>query len=347
MSTTCSGCCASSRPPSRLIPAPVRRDGQARAPSTGVIYFGSTTPAHARGAGDAGGAGRPRSTPCACAASRSPTRCSTSSPRTSTVFVVEQNRDGQLRTLIMNEGGVDPAKLVAVCDYDGTPITARFIAGEIAGACAARPARRASRPPNDLHHQAPPASPAAADQRARLHPPRLRGLGLDPLRRLRPRLDLAPRSSRPATSSTCRRTGIAKLSGIGCSSKTPDYFLGNCARLQHRARTHALGAHRRQPGQQGPDLSRRLRRRRFRLDRPRPVRPLHPARRQHGLHRREQRRVRPDQGPVLRHLRRRLEVASAAWSTTTQRSTWSAWRCSWARPSSPAASPATRTSSRR
>ncbi len=30
------------------------------------------------------------------------------------VFVVEQNRDGQLRTLIMNEIGVDPAKLVPV-----------------------------------------------------------------------------------------------------------------------------------------------------------------------------------------------------------------------------------------
>ena len=47
------------------------------------------------------------------------------------VFVVEQNRDGQLRTLIMNEGGIDPGKLTAVLHYDGTPITARFIAGEI------------------------------------------------------------------------------------------------------------------------------------------------------------------------------------------------------------------------
>ena len=32
----------------------------------------------------------------------------------------------------MNEGGIDPAKLVPVLHYDGTPITARFIAGEIA-----------------------------------------------------------------------------------------------------------------------------------------------------------------------------------------------------------------------
>jgi 2-oxoglutarate ferredoxin oxidoreductase subunit alpha len=47
------------------------------------------------------------------------------------VFVVEQNRDGQLRTLIMNEGGVDPAKLIPVLHFDGSPITARFIAGEI------------------------------------------------------------------------------------------------------------------------------------------------------------------------------------------------------------------------
>jgi 2-oxoglutarate/2-oxoacid ferredoxin oxidoreductase subunit alpha len=47
------------------------------------------------------------------------------------VFVVEQNRDAQLRTLIVTEGEVDPAKLVPVLHYDGTPITARFIAGEI------------------------------------------------------------------------------------------------------------------------------------------------------------------------------------------------------------------------
>jgi TPP-dependent indolepyruvate ferredoxin oxidoreductase alpha subunit len=44
------------------------------------------------------------------------------------VFVVEQNRDAQLRTLLMIECGIDPAKLVPVLHYDGTPITARFIA---------------------------------------------------------------------------------------------------------------------------------------------------------------------------------------------------------------------------
>jgi 2-oxoglutarate ferredoxin oxidoreductase subunit alpha len=47
------------------------------------------------------------------------------------VFVVEQNRDGQLRSLIVNECGVDPVRLVPILHYDGTPITARFIARAI------------------------------------------------------------------------------------------------------------------------------------------------------------------------------------------------------------------------
>jgi 2-oxoglutarate ferredoxin oxidoreductase subunit alpha len=43
------------------------------------------------------------------------------------VYVVEQNRDGQLRSLIVNECGIDPVRLVPILHYDGTPITARFI----------------------------------------------------------------------------------------------------------------------------------------------------------------------------------------------------------------------------
>ena len=43
------------------------------------------------------------------------------------VFVVEQNRDAQMRQLLVNELEVDPARLVKVLHYDGTPITARFI----------------------------------------------------------------------------------------------------------------------------------------------------------------------------------------------------------------------------
>src|SRR5262249_34922564 len=48
------------------------------------------------------------------------------------VFLVEQNRDAQLRTLLMKEGDIDPARLVPILHYDGTPITARFIVKAIA-----------------------------------------------------------------------------------------------------------------------------------------------------------------------------------------------------------------------
>jgi 2-oxoglutarate/2-oxoacid ferredoxin oxidoreductase subunit alpha len=48
------------------------------------------------------------------------------------VFVVEQNRDAQLRGMLVNELGIAPDKLVAVLHYDGTPLTARFVEREIA-----------------------------------------------------------------------------------------------------------------------------------------------------------------------------------------------------------------------
>ncbi|MBE2258093.1 MAG: 2-oxoacid:acceptor oxidoreductase subunit alpha [Rhodobacteraceae bacterium] len=50
----------------------------------------------------------------------------------SKVIVIEQNFDGQLSTLLVNEAHVNPASLISVRHYDGTPITARFITQEIA-----------------------------------------------------------------------------------------------------------------------------------------------------------------------------------------------------------------------
>jgi len=43
------------------------------------------------------------------------------------VFVVEQNRDGQMRRLLINECEMSPKKLVSVLHFDGLPITARSI----------------------------------------------------------------------------------------------------------------------------------------------------------------------------------------------------------------------------
>mgnify|MGYP000093037700 FL=1 len=47
------------------------------------------------------------------------------------VFVVEQNRDAQMHSMLVNELDIDPARMVRVLHYDGTPITARFIAGAV------------------------------------------------------------------------------------------------------------------------------------------------------------------------------------------------------------------------
>ena len=47
------------------------------------------------------------------------------------VFVIEQNRDAQLRSLIMMELDTNPAKLISVLNYDGMPITADTIASQI------------------------------------------------------------------------------------------------------------------------------------------------------------------------------------------------------------------------
>jgi 2-oxoglutarate/2-oxoacid ferredoxin oxidoreductase subunit alpha len=63
------------------------------------------------------------------------------------VFVVEQNRDAQLKTLLVNEAKLNASRLLSILHYDGTPITARFIVDQIAGHAASRtvvPLKRAS-----------------------------------------------------------------------------------------------------------------------------------------------------------------------------------------------------------
>jgi 2-oxoglutarate ferredoxin oxidoreductase subunit alpha len=112
-----------------LVPRPVRRDA-AQPTKFGVIYYGSTAPAmdeaiasiHAQGA--ALNTLRVRAFPFH-------QDVADFIADHQSVFVVEQNRDAQLRSLIVNECSIDPIRLVPVLHYDGTPITARFIAGAI------------------------------------------------------------------------------------------------------------------------------------------------------------------------------------------------------------------------
>jgi 2-oxoglutarate ferredoxin oxidoreductase subunit alpha len=54
------------------------------------------------------------------------------------VFVIEQNRDAQLKTLLVNEAKINPSRLLSILHYDGTPITARYIVEQISQHAAAR-----------------------------------------------------------------------------------------------------------------------------------------------------------------------------------------------------------------
>ena len=108
-----------------LVPQPVLRSA-AQPTSVGVIYFGSTSPAmqEALDVLTASGAHidalRLRAFPF-------PESVDRFIAGHEQVFVVEQNRDAQMHAMLVNELGVDPARLVKVLHYDGTPITARFI----------------------------------------------------------------------------------------------------------------------------------------------------------------------------------------------------------------------------
>ncbi len=108
-----------------LVPQPVLRPAARKTP-LGVIYFGSTSPAMTEALAELAGDGvhldalRLRAFPF-------PASVREFIDAHERVFVVEQNRDGQMHSLLVNELDVSPAQLVRVRHYDGTPITARFI----------------------------------------------------------------------------------------------------------------------------------------------------------------------------------------------------------------------------
>ncbi len=113
-----------------LVPAPVERP-DAQATRWGVLYFGSTSPAmdealELLAAQDLHlDAMRLRAYPFAESVARFVAAHEQ-------VFVVEQNRDAQMRSLLVDAFDIDPARLVRVLHFDGTPITGRFIVGAIA-----------------------------------------------------------------------------------------------------------------------------------------------------------------------------------------------------------------------
>ena len=113
----------------QLVPQPVITPA-AEPTAIGVVYFGSTSPAMTEALDVLSAQGvhidsmRLRAFPFSQAV---PDFIAAHDK----VFVVEQNRDAQMHALLVNELDIDPARLQRVLHYDGTPITARFIASAI------------------------------------------------------------------------------------------------------------------------------------------------------------------------------------------------------------------------
>jgi 2-oxoglutarate ferredoxin oxidoreductase subunit alpha len=108
-----------------LVPQPIFRKA-AQPTKLGVIYYGSTTPAMREALDVLDRSGDHVDAMRLCAFPF-PASVSKFIAEHDKVFVAEQNRDGQMRTMLINELEVNPAKLIRVLHYDGTPITARFI----------------------------------------------------------------------------------------------------------------------------------------------------------------------------------------------------------------------------
>ena len=64
--------------------------------------------------------------------------------RHSIIYIIEQNRDAQLRSLITLETAVEKAKLRSLLHYDGMPLSARFIVDAIESAFVGQPRRAAA-----------------------------------------------------------------------------------------------------------------------------------------------------------------------------------------------------------
>jgi 2-oxoglutarate/2-oxoacid ferredoxin oxidoreductase subunit alpha len=113
-----------------LVPAPIVRRAKEKA-KNGVIYFGSTSPAMNEAFATLEADGIHLDTMRLRAFPFSDAVLDFVNTHDQ-IFLVEQNRDAQMRSLLVNECGIDPARFISILHYDGTPITARFIIAAIA-----------------------------------------------------------------------------------------------------------------------------------------------------------------------------------------------------------------------
>ena len=108
-----------------LVPQPLVR-AAAKKTRLGVLYFGSTAPAMDE-ALEALALSHIHVDAMRLRAFPFPASVAEFIAEHDRVFVVEQNRDAQMRTLLINELEIDPERLTKLLHYDGTPITARYI----------------------------------------------------------------------------------------------------------------------------------------------------------------------------------------------------------------------------
>ncbi len=285
------------------VPAPVieRRDGA----TIGVVTLGGCDLAVREALRPAGA--RPGSPPttCASAASRSATRSRPSSPPTSTASSSSRTATRSCAALLVAR--------------DGGPQGEAALDPRLRRLPAVRPAGRRRRAQlaveewtDDLHHEA--RHPAA-------------------LRCPTNKLGLTVRDYEGAMSTLCAGCGHDSITAaiVRAFYELDDAAAHGRQALGHRllvqdadvlrlaaptASTRRTGACR--PSRPGATAANReltyigdQRRRRLALDRPRPAVPRHPPQRQHALRHREQRRLRPDQGPVLGLGRRRARKSQA------------------------------------
>jgi 2-oxoglutarate ferredoxin oxidoreductase subunit alpha len=112
-----------------IVPQPILRPAPEKTPY-GVIYFGSTTPAMDE-AFDVLNTENLWLDGLRLRAFPFPDAVADFIHAHKQVFVVEQNRDAQMHTLLATELELDGTALVKILHYDGTPITARFIVDAI------------------------------------------------------------------------------------------------------------------------------------------------------------------------------------------------------------------------
>ena len=108
-----------------LVPKPeiLTRDPRSR---VGVVYFGSTRPAVLEALDELEAEGF-RINAMRIKAFPFPPEVKAFCDAHDRIFVVEQNRDAQMRSLLILEAGVDGEKLVAATNFDGMPLTADFV----------------------------------------------------------------------------------------------------------------------------------------------------------------------------------------------------------------------------